>query len=470
MEDATLGGDYGFDVRTIRTREDGVPIKPVTIVSADSHIALPPRDYIDYLDPQYRSHADEYFTSIDRYHRLFDHIGYPLPPDVVEVIDTRNAIRSGGELGAYDPARRLREVEAEGVVAEFLHPNGPLSQVPFYENICDPSTPELRAAGARAHNRFARDFAQYSPGRLLPVYLVYPWPDMAAAVEDCRMAAEAGGKAVVPPQQAGAPGDPLPALYDPYYDPFWAACQDLGLAVHVHAGFGNEQGCVTRIFERSLTAAADLNTSTLAEALDNFVERRPLWQLMWGGVFDRFPRLKVVFVEIHCDWVPETLTYLDEQARSHRTSMALLPSEYWQRHCAVGASIMRFGDAAVRHQVGLRKLMFGTDYPHMEGSWPNTLDFIRVTMSGFSESEVRQVVGDNAIDFYGLDRELLESVALRCGPLATDLVGRAHAVDPRIVDDFDRRSGVRKPANMHGQRFINSVDEDIEGALSLNTA
>jgi predicted TIM-barrel fold metal-dependent hydrolase len=421
-------------------------------------------EYVEYLDPQYRIHAEEYFKLIEQWHETFSIYGYPLSEEVLEEIDTRGAMRNGGELGACDPLRRLRETEAEGIAAEILHPDGPLSMAPFYNSFYPVVSPELRAAGARAHNRFLGDFCSAAPGRFIGVYLIYPWPDMDAAVAECYAAAAAGGRAIQPPNQAGVENDPSPGLYDPCYDPLWAACQELGLVVEFHAGWGNPQGSLEGQVAIARAAIESGDTTALAEVLDTFVERRPLWQLMWGGVFDRFPRLKVAFVEIHCDWIPGTLAFLDETAKKEPAGK-LSPTEYWHRNCAASVSVPRFGDAAVRHDVGIERFMWGSDYPHVESSWPNTKDWIRKLMGEYSEEELRKVLGENAIEFWGLDKELLDAVAFRCGPLPSELLGKGHLVDPLLIDHLDRTGGVRKPARLQKEKTEAAVAEDIRAAL-----
>jgi hypothetical protein len=141
--------------------------------------------------------------------------------------------------------------------------------------------------------------------------------------------------------------------------------------------------------------------------------------------------------------------------------MKRLPSEYWAQNCAVAASVMRFTDVACRNEIGVEKLMFGSDFPHMESTWPNTLDFIRTTLGAVPEDEARMILGGNAIDFYHLDRATLSAAALRCGPLPEDVLGE-HVVDPRIVDHFDSRAGLRKSPQLHEARLAAAVTEDIE--------
>jgi len=464
-----------FDIRLPDPRvQIGAP--PIAIVSADAHVGLPARDYIPYLDPQYREHAEPWLADVATHHEVAGRCGYPFPQEELEIIDTRRAIRNGGEIGNFDPDRRLREAEADGVVAEFLHPFGNIGSTPFYDVFNSVYSPELRTAGAIAHNRFLVDFCATAPERLLGVHLTYPWPDFEAAADQCRIAREAGARAVVPAQQAGIPGDPCPGFYDPAWDPFWAACQEYDLVVQVHAGWGKPQGMLAgnlkRAFERAEkareSAVSDNKelSSALSEAFDTFAERKALWQLMVGGVFDRFPRLKITFAEIHADWVPGTLAYLDSLSDEFGDLMKERPSDYWVRHCAVGASLMRLTDVDARDAVGKDKIMFGTDYPHMEGSWPNTRDWLRATVSQIPEADARALLGGNAIEWYGLDRDLLERTAMRVGPFPADILGD-QTVDPAMLAHFHKRGGIgKREVSLFHDQLVEAVGEDTANARS----
>jgi predicted TIM-barrel fold metal-dependent hydrolase len=454
----------------------GIPDEaPLTIVSTDGHACPVAEDYGPYLDPKYREFMPQYLSDMETHQLANRLVGYPFSPAVLDVIDERHAIRTGGESGYFDPERRIRESEAEGVVAEFLHPFGHHSATPFFDFQNSPCSPELRAAGARAHNRFLEDFCSEAPGRLFGVPCIYPWPDWDSAIEDCRRVREVGFRAIVPPQQVGWD---MPAFYDPWWDPLWAACQDLGLVVHIHAGIGYPQGSLLQVVqsfsEGPVTVSSEFDPdsdaeqeSPLAQGFESVVERRPLWQLMWGGAFDRFPRLKVAFVEVHGDWVPLTLAYLDGRHAKGGTPLRLKPTEYWRRHCAVGASLMRYGDVEARHAIGVDRMMFGTDFPHMEGTWPNTHQWIHTTLSRIPRAEARQILGENAIEFYDLDRELLDKAARRVGPYPEDLFGEGFPEDRRVVNHFSYRAGINKQPSFDEAVLAEMVDEDEKGALSF---
>jgi predicted TIM-barrel fold metal-dependent hydrolase len=440
--------------------------RPLTMVSADSHAACPRQDVFDYVDPQYRYLRDDYIDFMRVRDDSISALGYPFPPKLLEVIDPQGKVSAGGELGYFDPARRLRETEADGVVAEIIIPDGPLALVPLFSHAYKKETPEHRAAGARAHNRFMVEFCAHAPRRLVRAQLVYPWPDMAAAARSVEDGAANDAKAIYAPPHAGVDGDPCPSFTDPIWDPVWAACEETSLPLYIHAAFGQEQGETGALIKEHEELAASEGKSLLSIGLDRFAERRPLWQLMWAGVFDRFPNLKVVFAEVRCDWVRGTLDFLDEFAAKSGSHMKCTPSEYWQRHCSAVATPAKYSDIAARHEIGVTKVMFGTDYPDVEGAWPNTHDYIRATMADVPEPEARAILGENAIDLFGLDRPFLEAEALRCGPMPWDVLGD-QVVDPEILTHFQYRFGIGDPVNLHMDELVEAVDRDTREALEL---
>ena len=377
--------------------------KPFTLVSADSHAGLPPKEYKKYFEAQYQDAVDGYVYDHRIYHAAFRKLGFPFGTAELDVADKRGAITAGGVAGFFDPARRLEIVAEEGVVAEILHPAGPISAAPF----CDQGTrlvsDELRAAGTRAYNRFIEEFCSTDPRRLLGVALTYPYPDMDAAVKSVRWARDAGMAAVFPARFAGVPGD-LPPLFDRSWDPFFAALQETGMPLEIHAGHGAPQGKfmdkIELLLERCKETGSDVEFADFFEGPP--VERRTLWQMMWGGVFDRFPNLRVVFTEIRADWLPATLAHLDRRYIETGRPMKLTPSEYWRRNCASGASFMRRSDLAARDVVGIDRMMFGTDYPHTEGTFPRSKEQVSIDFAGIPDAEVYQMVVGNAARLYGL--------------------------------------------------------------------
>jgi hypothetical protein len=195
--------------------------------------------------------------------------------------------------------------------------------------------------------------------------------------------------------------------------------------------------------------------------------RRPLWQLTLGGVFDRHPRLRFVLSEIRVDWLPATLAYLDGVYEAHRAEVpaARRPSEYFATNCFAVASFLHKAEAGILRDVGVNRVLFGRDYPHSEGTWPHTRQWLNDACAGLPDDDVRRLLGENAIDFFGLDRAPLAAVAERIGPRLADINGRAPDLPEALVKNFSRRGGYLKP--IEGDRQLAAVatlvEEDLAG-------
>ncbi len=257
-------------------------------------------------------------------------------------------------------------------------------------------------------------------------------------------------------------------MADPVWDPYWRACEERNIAVVVHAGYGTEHGAVfdhiENIYDAVTTAAGstDLDSmvkhvSAVPEESANFFthwvnrnldSRRPLWQMTLGGVFDRFPNLRLMLTEIRLDWIPVTLDHLDQVYDANRADLPATrkPSEYWHDNCIAGASFMHKVEIEMRHDIGVETILFGRDYPHFESTWPHTSEWVRDLFRGVPEDEVRMMMGENAIRAFGLDRERLNEIAKRIGPTIDDILGDDSPVRAELMANFDARGGYHKPA------------------------
>lgn len=433
----------------------------IVIVSGDGHAGAPPEIYADYIDPPYRDLIrDKLIPENEMYLKVIPGPG-SVDPDVLELIDEDRSIRTGGQNGEWEWSRRLAELDREGVAAEVIQ-FGVAGAAPcFFAIMNDPYPPDVRAAGAKAFHRFLAEGIQEGGGRFTGVAEPGPCLDITATLKELEWVAAHGFSSVSIP---GSTHDPaLPPLHDEYFEPFWAACCDLGLRLSVHAGWGQSQGVLAAFVERFLgSVQGDGNTETAsmmeagaasaAEALHtdedsplqlDMAPRRVFWQLMLAGVLERHPTLQMVFTEIRADWLPETLRALDALAQEKGTGLRALPSEYWRQHCWITPSSVHTCEIEMRHEIGLDRMMFGVDYPHPESTWPNTVDWIRHTFKGVPESEARKILGENAIDCYGFDRALLEGVAKRIGNPPSALLGDFD-IDARLLEIFHGRSGMSR--------------------------
>jgi hypothetical protein len=187
---------------------------------------------------------------------------------------------------------------------------------------------------------------------------------------------------------------------------------------------------------------------------------------MLGGVFDRFPRLKLVLTEVRADWVRPMLNYLDQRFAERSPKCELTPSEYYARNCAVTPTAPHRAEIAMLDQIGVSQFMFGADIPHPEGTWPNSRDWIRDAFRGIPEDQLRMIMGENALRHYNFDRVPLEKVASRLAVQPSDLVAVSD-LDDRMLEHFDARSGYRRPADPINEEQIGSdLDDDFARVLA----
>jgi predicted TIM-barrel fold metal-dependent hydrolase len=446
----------------------------LVLVSADGHAGGPPEIYRDYIESRYLPDLDALTAENEEWKRLAITCKGS-PAETLDLIDERGCIRTDGELGAWDLDRRVRELDGEGIACELLLSGHQMSTLPFFGVVNNPYSPELREAGTRAYHRWLADAMARAGGRFAGIAESGPCLDMDATVGELRWAADHGFVGVLAP---GMVADAtLPALYDAYFDPFWQACSELGLVVNIHAGWGGVQGQFQQFLafmKESMGGSTELDADLqgkIREMLNDSADsplrlelgpRRALWQLMVGGVFDRHPGLRLVLTEVRADWVPATLAHLDRRFDADRGPLTRRPSEYYRDHCAVAPSSPHRAEIEMREELGVERFLFGMDYPHPEGTWPNTWDWIRAAFAGVPEAEARAILGENAIEFYGLDRALLADAAERVGPLPAEVLG-THEVDPRKVEHFHKRSGYSRPAEEVDLSVIDAaLDEDLK--------
>lgn len=397
------------------------------VVSGDGHVFGPGNGLMDtshlavlsdYFEPRYRSEYLQYVERLEgevkeRMERvlggLFDKNA---PRSLAEQAD---AI-SPGTRGLFDSQCRLHELEQDGIVAEVLFPNG----APFGHGFAGPVySSELRTAGALAYNRWLIDFCQAAPGRRAGMAIVI-LHDIDQAVREVYATKEAGLKGVLLPNYWATEG--LPPYLDPYYEPFWSACADVGLPLNVHGG-----ASIGDVDMKKYGTPAMLTYATET----TFLSTRALTQLIWGGVFERHPNLVLILTESRADWVPPRLAFLDgvyeDQLFAHvKDTVKQKPSEYWHRQCYVVASFMSRDEVLLRHKIGLDRLLWGADYPHYEGTWPNTERWLKETFGGLPADDVRTILAENPARVFGFDLNELGRHATSVGPF----VGEIEAYEP----------------------------------------
>jgi predicted TIM-barrel fold metal-dependent hydrolase len=428
------------------------------LISGDAHAGGRPEDYRTYMDKLALDHYDQYLEDNARVMREFSR--FTADDGVYNtartaLVDRDEAIRSGGIDGAWDITRRLAEMDREGIAGEVLFLGPQTAMEPFFTPSNRATPLDVRAAGVRAYHRWVADHIAGADGRLRPTSET-AGDDMTEIIRELQWCADHGFGGV---QLPGLCADPeLPPFYDSWYEPFWAACAEAGLVLQLHAGWGLlVQGGSFK--DSSMMPTAGDERAFRVEG----APRRALWQMMAGGVFDRHPSLKLVMTEIRADWVPATLAIFDARHARGGTPLKAKPSEYFQRNCYIAPSSPRDYEVALRHDIGVDRFIFGRDYPHPEGTWPNTFEWIRHAFAGVPESEARLMLGENAIECYGFDREKMAAIAARIGPEPADVLGE-HRVDSTLIEHFDLRSGYSKPpVVVDAEPLTAIINEDLAG-------
>jgi predicted TIM-barrel fold metal-dependent hydrolase len=316
-------------------------------------------------------------------------------------------------------------LDNDGIVAEVLFPDGvtEMNAPPFGAGFgMHPggANSELMWAGCDAHNRFISEFVQTAPERRIGLACIPVYWDVDLAVEKTKEARRNGLAGVLLPPMVGD----FPAYHYPQYDPFWATCQDLEMPVHFHSG-------PAPMHEFFGPMPPPEGQAVPTGAVGSYLMEvhlwltRPLTFMLWGGVFTRFPKLKVSLSEGTSNWVPDYLERLEffyaesreaQKLGDFQGHLAESPAETFRKNVALGASCMSRREAEMRHEIGVHNMMWGSDYPHPEGSWPVTHQHQIDTFDGMPGDEIEAMLGGNAIEFYGLDAEKLAPIAARIGP------------------------------------------------------
>jgi predicted TIM-barrel fold metal-dependent hydrolase len=211
----------------------------------------------------------------------------------------------------------------------------------------------------------------------------------------------------------------LPGYADGYYEPLWSACEEHGVVVNLHTGASGSATDAKQLY--------DAEHGGFLGLYEVFVfTRRPLWFMIFGGVFDRHPALKVVVTENGVQWLPSLVRDMESFFDTHggapvRSYLSMRPSEYVDRHVFLGGSLMNRGEAEMREEIGVDRLMWGADYPHLEGAAPVHRLVLQQVFGGMPEADLRRILGGNACAVFGFDQARLQSVADRAGPTVDDL-------------------------------------------------
>jgi predicted TIM-barrel fold metal-dependent hydrolase len=361
------------------------------MLSADAHVIEPPNLWQDYIEPRYRSRAPrvERVGEVDQWladGEKFGTFGATAQagvrfddPRKLRLHGTHDEVRRGG----YDPHEHVKDMDADGISGDVIYPTQSLT---LY-NLKDSA---LISACCRAYNDWMADFAKPYPNRLRGMAILNVDDPVEAAADLRRAVGKGLGGALIP----------LTALehrYDhpSFYEPLWAAAEETGRPLILHtAAYRNSQG-----------ARGDA-----PEFVNREVRMRAaLAAMIFGGVFERYPGVRVGVVEFELSWFPYFIRRADSLYLNTPTGLQLprfkngaLPSDHARRSVFITFQEDEPG-IQLRHYVGIDNILWGSDYPHAEGTFPNSRTIVQKTLHGVPEDEQRKILWDNTARIFGFD-------------------------------------------------------------------
>jgi predicted TIM-barrel fold metal-dependent hydrolase len=309
-------------------------------------------------------------------------------PHEISVDDRWEAVRKG----AYDPDAAIEDMAIEGVEGAVIFPTKGVGGIWMTPD------PELLNAICRTYNDWAAEFCNPYPDALKGAAMIN-LDDIAEGVAELTRAKKLGLSAAIITVHPAHERQYF--MHD--YDPFWAAAQEMDIPLCLHSGSNR----TTRdgIPMDHYTSDDPYEPLDLVYPNGDHWIRRSLSAMIMSGVFERFPRLKVASVENQAGWAGHWLFRMDLRYHDRKTSWGRFksdmgPSDFFHRNIVVSFQDDRTA-VTTRNLIGVDNLVWGSDYPHTECTWPESQRVIRDIFSDASEEEIHKITFANTARFFG---------------------------------------------------------------------
>lgn len=369
------------------------------LIDADCHVVEPPHIWTTWLPKQFQERAPRLVKDDEGGDAWQLQPGAPLmyiglvatPGMRFEDIKWKGYTYATVRKGCWDGTARLADMDYDGVDAEFIYP----SQRTMYYFMGNDDR-EFHRAGVRAYNDYmSQEFCSADAERL---FFLAQMPnlgvdEMIAEMARCR---EQGARGVILSTWPSGQDD-----LTPEDDKFFAAAQDMRMPVSIHINIQRK-----RTTRPSLEGPAAIGHMALAGML-SFPPI--ICELIMTGLFDRYPRLRIVGVETEVGWVPTFLEQMDNfywRNRAHtKVSIRHLPSHYFHENFVCTFITDRVG-VKNRHAIGVRNMAWSTDYPHHGCDWPYSRKVLAEMFEGVPADERHMICAGNMVELYGLPQAL----------------------------------------------------------------
>lgn len=360
---------------------------PYRLVSADQHVNEPPDLWTSRVAKKWHSRVPR-MESLEKgdawiIEGVKDPINFGmnacagLPKEEMMPWQRWERVRKGGYIGA----ERLKELDEDDVDAALLFPTPRLSM-----GVLTNRDRDLHLAMVQAYNDWLAEYVSCAPDRLFGMILL-PACGVREAIAELKRCLKMPGMQA--PTISCYPHGT--ATLEKEDDALWGAIVDAGLPLTIHVTLNDKPPTLhaTRIFGVSRNADPQLR----------------MQELMFGGVLDRFPDLKVVFTEVDAGWVPyfkeQTDNRYHRQARATRAELTMPPSEYFDRHFRF-VFVSDVHAIENRATIGVENLLWSDDFPHLGGDWPNTQRGLVQIFANVPKVERELILAGNATRLYRL--------------------------------------------------------------------
>ena len=394
------------EVKEVLASENG-EVDITGAIDADGHILEPPDLWETYLEPRYRDRAirvrkdDQGFEYFEFDGKKSKNMvpGFPAMMGAMGQSDMEpgpNRTYVGdAPPGSMDPKERVERLDREGLAKAILYPTVGLT----WE--AEVSDPEISAAYCRAYNRWIVDFCSDSGGRLVPIAHI-SLTDVNEAAKELERAVNAGARGAFLP----------PFTWDrkshghPDYDLLWATAQDLDAPIALHPAFEpfsfNNYGVHGRFEE--VVPREPIDFSWYFDVIVTQAIVQGFVALFWHGLFDRFPKVKVIVLESQAGWIGYLLDRMDAVLHSAVAPIPLKepPSYYFRRQCWISADPDEKSLKYIIDFVGADRFFWASDFPHPDHS-PDYISALKQLVAPLSDTARRQICSENVALAYRIE-------------------------------------------------------------------